>query len=94
MNRQSKRADLIHWANRGAMSFADAAIAEAELWFDDDDREIVVQVRDEADPELVRTLTVRREDRFIVSGLRGGVRLFEVGFITRGNVDGIDNSAT
>lgn len=73
MNRQSKRADLIHWANWGAVSFADAAIAEAELWFDDDDHEIVVEVRDEAEPEIVHTLTVRREDRFVVSGLRGGV---------------------
>lgn len=73
MNRQSKRADLHGWMNRGAMSFADAAIAEAQLWLEDGGHEVVVEVRDQAEPEIVHTLTVRREDRFVVSGLRGGV---------------------
>ena len=74
MNRQSKLADLNDvWMNRGAVSFADAAKAEAELWLEDDEREVVVQVRDAEQPEIVHTLTVRREDHFVVSGLRGGV---------------------
>jgi len=69
MNRQSSSPKSHGWVDRGPVSFKEAAIAEAK-W--NTKPKLTVQVRDEAEPEIVHTLTVTREVNYRVEGLRGG----------------------
>lgn len=73
MNRQSRVRDHGLWHNRGPVSFKEAAIAEAEYVATMvANRTLEIQVRDEAEPEIVHTLVVTRHETYSVEGLRGG----------------------
>ena len=72
MNRQSRMINGGSWINRGPISFKEAAIEESRLVPLRDGGKTVVQVRDEAEPEIVHTLSVTRRDTYHVKGLRGG----------------------
>jgi hypothetical protein len=58
MNRQCYVNEVNGWVDYGAVSFAEAAILEAKEWSTD---LVKVQVRDEAEPEAVCTMVVRRQ---------------------------------
>lgn len=69
MNRQCYVNEVNGWVDYGAVSFAEAAILEAKEWSKD---VVTVRIRDEAEPEIVHTLTVRRQVVYSIEGLRGG----------------------
>lgn len=70
LNRQTRRKGWAPWTDRGAVTIADAAIAESQLH--DVEREpIEVEVRDSSTPETIYAVKVRQERRFVVEGLRG-----------------------
>jgi hypothetical protein len=62
MNRQCYVNEVNGWVDYGAVSFAEAAILEAKEWSKD---VVTVKVRDEAEPEIVTTLIVRRQKGLI-----------------------------
>jgi len=73
MNRQSKLSSHRIWNNRGPVSFKDAAIAEAEYVKNMvKEGPLDIEVRDEAEPQIVHTLTVTRHETYHVKGLRKG----------------------
>lgn len=69
MNRQCYVNEVNGWVDYGAVSFAEAAILEAKEW---SKGTVTVKVRDEAEPEIVHALTVRRQVVYSIEGLRGG----------------------
>lgn len=70
MNRQCYVNEVNGWVDYGAVSFAEAAMLEAKQWAPSE--RLTVQVRDEAEPEIVHTLTVLRQVVYSIEGLRGG----------------------
>lgn len=74
MNRQTRTKAYGNWVDRGSVSFEKAAAlhAIAVRNLGDFKPTYEVEVRDEAEPEIVHTLVVTRHETYSVAGLRGG----------------------
>jgi hypothetical protein len=71
LNRQARLNGISPWHNYGNVTLEQAAIAMAEKLARSVDK-ITVQVRDEAEPTVIWTVTVESCRAWKVIGLRGG----------------------
>lgn len=71
MNRQARFNGITEWQSFGAVTLEDAAIALVQKLNKTVDK-VTVQVRDEAEPKTIWTVTVESVRAWKVNGLRGG----------------------
>lgn len=71
LNRQARQNGITAWHNFGNVTLEQAAVAMTEKLGRGVDK-VTVQVRDEAEPDTIWTVTVESCRAWKVTGLRGG----------------------